>query len=65
MRCRKNVKDLSDAEKRDFVKAFKALKAAPSVLHPGQQSRYDDFVEIHRSAMDAAVINQVTGRCNL
>ena len=56
MRCRKNVKDLADAEKRSFIKALKALRAAPSVLHPGLQSRYDDYVEIHRSAMDAAVI---------
>lgn len=57
MRCRKNVKDLTVAEKKAFVQAIKGLKAQNSVLHPGSQSRYDDYVEIHRSAMDAAQIS--------
>ena len=56
MRCRKNVRDVTSAEKADFVAAIKGLKARDSVLHPGSQSRYDDFVEIHRSAMDEAQI---------
>lgn len=55
MRCRRNVKDLSPDEKRSFVRAIKGLKALNSGLHPGSQSRYDDYVEIHRSAMDAAM----------
>ena len=56
MRCRKNVKDLSQGERDAFIQAIEGLKGQNSVLHPGAQSRYDDFVEIHRSAMDAAVI---------
>ncbi|HSA54638.1 MAG TPA: tyrosinase family protein, partial [Gemmatimonadaceae bacterium] len=56
MRCRKNVKDLSQDEKDAFIQAIEGLKAQDSTLHPGFQSRYDDYVEIHRSAMDAAVI---------
>lgn len=55
MRCRKNVKDLTPDEKKAFVQAIKGLKAQDSVLHPGTQSRYDDYVEIHRSAMDAPI----------
>ena len=57
MRCRKNVKDLSQDERDAFIQAIEGLKAQDSVLHPGTQSRYDDYVEIHRSAMDAAVIS--------
>lgn len=57
MRCRKNVKDLTQAEMDEFVQAVEGLKAQNSVLHPGNQSRYDDYVEIHRSAMDAAQIS--------
>lgn len=56
MRCRKNVRDLSLDEKSRFVRAIKGLKARDSVLRPGAQSRYDDYVEIHMAAMDAAVI---------
>ena len=51
MKCRKNVKSLTADEKNRFVNAFLALKAQDSVLHPGAQSRYDDFVETHLLAM--------------
>lgn len=43
MMCRKNVKGLTTDEKNRFVNAFLALKAQDSVVHPGAQSRYDDF----------------------
>lgn len=49
MKCRKNVKNLAD--KNRFVNAVKALMAQDSVLHPGAQSRYEDFVETHLLAM--------------
>jgi hypothetical protein len=55
LRCRKNVKALGADEKRRFVRAIKGLKARDSSLNPGSQSRYDDYVKIHRSAMDAAM----------
>ena len=61
MRCRKNVKSLSTDEKNAFIQAIDGLKLVDSLLHPGSQSRYDDYVEIHRGAMDSAVLNQVTG----
>lgn len=51
MRCRKNVKSLTADEKTRFVNAFLALKSQNSVIHPGTQSRYDDFVETHLNAM--------------
>ena len=51
MKCRKNVKHLTDDEKKRFVNAFLGLNAMDSVLHPGAQSRYDDFVETHLLAM--------------
>ena len=51
MKCRKNVKHLTDGDLKKFVNAFVALKAMNSVLHPGAQSRYDDFVETHLLAM--------------
>ncbi len=55
MKCRKNVKNLTADEKRRFVNAFVTLKSQNSVIHPGAQSRYDDFVETHLNAMMAAV----------
>ena len=55
MKCRKNVRNLTSNEKKRYVDAFTALKAQDSVIHPGAQSRYDDFVETHRNAMTAAV----------
>jgi hypothetical protein len=51
MRCRKNVKRLVADDKRLFVEAVVGLKGEDSVLHPGSQSRYDDFVEVHLNAM--------------
>lgn len=51
MKCRKNVKHLTDDEKRWFVEALYEVRNRDSVLHPGSQSRYDDFVEVHREAM--------------
>lgn len=54
VRCRKNVAALTTDEKRDFVRACKGLKALPSVLHPGSQSRYDDYVEVHLDAMNSS-----------
>ncbi len=54
MKCRKNVKDLTPAEKTNIVNAFLALKNAaahPSTLADAQAdgalSRYDDFVWMH------------------
>ena len=52
MRCRKNVKRLSADEKRLFIEAILGLKAQDSVLHPGSQSRYDDFVEERAGPLD-------------
>jgi hypothetical protein len=57
MRVRKNVKNLTTAEKTAFVNAVLTLKAKPSMLHPGQQGRYDDYVEIHMNAMMAQIGN--------
>jgi len=37
MKCRKNVKNLRDDEKRRYVNAFLALKSQDSVIHPGTQ----------------------------
>src|SRR5262249_32218204 len=56
MRIRKNVKHLSAAEKGRFVDAVLALKAVPSVLHPGDPvlRRYDDYAEMHMNAMMAS-----------
>ncbi len=43
---------MSAAQKAAFVKAVLALKNdVNSVLHPGAQKRYDDYVEIHKNAM--------------
>ena len=49
MKCRKNVRNI--AAKDRFVNAVRALMTQDSVLHPGAQSRYDDFVETHLLAM--------------
>jgi tyrosinase-like protein len=51
MKVRKNVKRLTGDEKKRFVNAMLALKTQDSVLHPGSQTRYDDFVETHLLAM--------------
>ncbi len=46
---RKDVKDLTAAEKRAFVAAVKKAKRTPDPRHPGL-SRYDVFVMWHRDA---------------
>ena len=51
MLTRKNITRLSPLEKKSFVDAVLALKAQNSLIHPGTQSRYDDFVETHLNAM--------------
>lgn len=52
MDIRRNHKDLSVAQKANLVAAILALKNnVDSILHPGQQNRYDDFVEVHKNAM--------------
>lgn len=51
MKCRKNVKSLTTDQKNRYVNAVLALQAQDSVIHPGMQSRYDDFVETHLNAM--------------
>src|SRR6266446_2055610 len=55
MKCRKNVKNLTADEKTRFLKAVLALKSQDSLIHPGSQSRYDDFPETHMNAMMAEV----------
>lgn len=45
MRCRKNVRDLTDEEKQDFVDAVWALK---------QSGKYDQYVKDHVDAMNRA-----------
>jgi tyrosinase len=52
MNIRRNHRDLTPAQKAAFVKGVLALKNnVDSVLHPGAQKRYDDFVEVHKNAM--------------
>jgi hypothetical protein len=57
MGCRKNVKNLTGAEKSAFVTAVLGVAQKASVLHPGDpnRNRYDDFVEVHMNAMMAQV----------
>ena len=55
MKCRNNVKNLTNDQKKRYVNAFLALKGQDSLIHPGAQSRYDDFVETHMNAMTAPV----------
>lgn len=43
---------LTAAEKKKFTDAVLLLKNnVDSLLHPGAQKRYDDFVEVHKNAM--------------
>jgi tyrosinase len=43
---------MTPAQKKAFVDGVLALKnVVDSKLHPGQQKRYDDFVEVHKNAM--------------
>lgn len=52
MDIRRNHRDMTPEQKQDFVNAILILKnRTPSVLRPGQQSRYDDFVQIHKNSM--------------
>jgi hypothetical protein len=57
MKTRKNVRRLTSAEKKRFVDAILVLKTQNSVIHPGSQSRYDDFVEVHLNAMWDSAVN--------
>ena len=58
MKCRKNVRDLSDTEKLEYVQAVIDLKNSPSLISAAQlagaMSRYDDYVWIHREVMGGA-----------
>lgn len=52
MDIRVNHRDMSDTQKQTFINAILVLKnEVPSVLRPGQQYRYDDFVQIHKNSM--------------
>ena len=52
MNTRKNHRDLPAGQKSAFVSAVLRLKNnVDSVLSPGKQSRYDDFVQVHKNAM--------------
>ncbi|UQS16870.1 tyrosinase family protein [Pseudomonas sp. HS6] len=52
MDIRRNHRDMSPQQKSAFVEAVLRLKNnVNSVLRPGQQSRYDDFVQIHKNSM--------------
>src|SRR4051812_39205745 len=51
---RKNVKDLSAAEKQEFVGALLKLKATPSKTVPGL-NRYDEFVKLHLNAFSCGL----------
>ena len=53
MKCRKNVKNLSPAEREIFARAVNLLKNEPSVVNPGGQNRYDDFAKAHLDTMTA------------
>jgi tyrosinase len=50
--ARINHRDFSPARKSALVAALLTLKNdVDSLMHPGQQSRYDDFVEVHKNSM--------------
>jgi tyrosinase len=52
MNNRKNHANMTTAEKKAFISAVLALKNnVNSVLKPGKMKRYDDFVQVHKSAM--------------
>lgn len=52
MDIRRNHRDMTKEQKAAFIKAVLILKnSTPSVLRPGQQYRYDDFVQIHKNSM--------------
>ncbi|MBC9000009.1 tyrosinase family protein [Pseudomonas sp. N40(2020)] len=52
MDIRRNHRDLTRQQKQAFISAIYRLKNdVPSILRPGLQSRYDDFVQIHKNSM--------------
>ena len=52
MDIRLNHRDMTPAQKSAFIDAILRLKNnVDSVLRPGEQSRYDDFVQIHKNSM--------------
>jgi tyrosinase len=52
MDIRRNHRDMTPQQKSAFIEAILILKNnVDSVLRPGQQSRYDDFVQIHKNSM--------------
>lgn len=52
MDIRLNHRNMSRNQKAAFIEAILRLKNdVPSVLRPGQQGRYDDFVQVHKNAM--------------
>ncbi|MGF6200211.1 tyrosinase family protein [Pseudomonas laurylsulfatiphila] len=54
MDIRRNHRDMTPQQKADFIEAVLSLKNdVGSVLRPGRQSRYDDFVQIHKNSMGA------------
>lgn len=54
IRIRKNVKDLTSRERRDYVEAVLALKSAPSPYDP-ELTYYDQFVVWHLSLYPCGV----------
>lgn len=52
MDIRRNHRDMTPNQKEAFISAILKLKnEVPSVLRPGLQCRYDDFVQIHKNSM--------------
>lgn len=52
MDIRRNHRDMTAQQKQDLIQAILTLKNdTPSTLRPGQQNRYDDFVQVHQNAM--------------
>lgn len=52
MDIRQNHRNMSAVQKAAFISAVLLLKnKVDSVLNPGKQYRYDDFVQIHKNAM--------------
>lgn len=55
MDIRRNQRNLTAQQKQELIQAILILKNdVPSTLRPGQQNRYDDFVEVHRNVMGGA-----------
>lgn len=62
-RVRKNVKDLTAEEKRDFVEAVLKLKHTPSPFNE-QLSWYDQFVVFHKQVTRASIKEHNQGHHN-